>query len=330
MASDDDARGIELPGMTQWFVFGDRETVARTVALLHDLSIRRFRTLFSWADWTRPDGPAWLDDCMDALAGVPELDIVPALFYTPPALARPAADGEQRTSAPPQDLSAYAAFVREMIGRYGERFEWVQLWNEPNWQPYWDQRIDPDGSLFALMANEAADAARAAGKRVLLGGVTPLEYAWFTRMHELGVLDRVDGISFHYSPSWPNQHRRWFALPTEIAGLRALLRGLGHGDLEVWMDESGLSTQPADGKSEQELEDGQIAFFDSLLRLPVERCYWFCAIDQHPEHETDDMLNAGTPADLTAYHFGLLTQDGRAKPLVGHWRTLAGERRLAP
>lgn len=311
-----------IPGLTQWFVFEDRETVRRCTGALIDLKVRELRVLFSWADWCREDGPAWFDWFVGELAVVPGLTLFPSLFYTPPSLARKDAEGHQMTSYPPEDLAAYEAFVRTMIGRYGTRFNWIQLWNEPNWNPYWSWDLDPQGDLFAEMVIPAAKAARALGKKVVLGGTTPLDYAWLARMEELGVLASMDAISFHYSPSWDNQHRRWLSLATEIRAGRALLAGFKR-ETELWIDEIGFSTYPKNHRTAAELEREQVSYFDEVRLLPADRIYWFCCFDQKDDTPTDDELNTGDERDLTAYHFGLMTADGRPKLLYGHWRESA-------
>ncbi len=308
-------------GAVQWFPFEDRDGVERSVAICKDLSIRELRVLFSWADWMREGGPEWFDWYIGQLAAVPGLRLLPALFYTPTQVSMKDAEGKTKTSYPPEKPETYAAFVREMIGRYGERFDWIQLWNEPNWNPYWDWDMDPDGSRFAAMAIPAADAAHELGKNVVLGGTTPLAYAWFGRMEECGVLERMDAISFHYSPSWENQHRRWMPLSSEIPTLRALLKGLGRS-CEIWLDEMGFSTETSKDHDTEKLEQEQVAFFDEVRQLPAERVYWFCLLDQDQGTLTDDAINTGGTPDPTAYHFGLVTSDGKRKPLYEHWKSL--------
>jgi CDP-paratose 2-epimerase len=315
-----------MPGLVQWFPFDDRDHVSEAVELLRELRVTELRTLFSWADWEREDGSAWFDWFTGMLSQVEGLRLLPSLFYTPPALARPDAEGKTATSYPPKEPETYAVFVRTMIERYGAHFDWIQLWNEPNWKPYWDWEMDPQGELFAQMAIPAAQVSHELGKKVVLGGTTPLDYPWFARMEETGLLKEMDAVSFHYSPSWDNQHRRWFPLHTEIAGLRALLSGFGRNP-EVWLDESGISTCTKNDQDAETLERKQIEFFEEIRVLPVERAYWFSLFDQPEDTPTDDELNAGTERDPTAYHFGMVTNDGKKKALFEHWKALADTER---
>lgn len=315
----------KLPGLVQWFTFEDRASVEITVEVVKDLKVKELRVLCSWADWAREGGTEWFDWYMGRLATVPGLRLLPNLFYTPPGIARKDPKGQQRTSYPPEDLPSYAAFVRAIIERYGEQFDWVEIWNEPNWNPYWAWDMDPDGSLFAQMADDAVGVVHELGKKALLGGTTPLDYAWFGRMHELGLLQRVDAISFHFSPSWMNQHRHWMPLTTELHTVRALLKGFGLDSCEVWLEETGFSTNTQQDHDEEKLEGEQVRFFDDVRQLPADRIYWFCLLDQQEDVLTDDAINAGDKPDPTAYHFGMITCDGRKKPLYHHWKKLTDE-----
>ncbi|MDB5259446.1 MAG: NAD-dependent epimerase/dehydratase [Candidatus Taylorbacteria bacterium] len=312
----------KMPGLAQWFAFEDYAEVEQAVRALKELRITEFRTLFSWADWMREGGEAWFDWFVGKLAEVPNIRLLPCIFYTPSQLSMQDADGKRKTSYPPEDASAYAEFVEVMIKKYGKHFDWVQIWNEPNWKPYWDESLDPDWSIYADMARQAAAAAHAHKKKVALGGVTPLEIQWFTRMEEKGLLRHIDAVCFHFAPSWPLQHRRWFPIETEMHSLRALLAGLGR-NCEVWMDESGISTNTPEDHDEQKLEQEQIRFFDMLAKVSADRTYWFCLFDQKTGTLTDDMINTGKEIDTTAFHFGILRTDGTKKPLYEHWKELA-------
>lgn len=316
----------KLPFITQWFSFEDRECVERSVDTLRELKVTELRTLFSWADWLRPGGPEWFDWFISKLSEVENLRLLPCLFYTPPHLAMKDIDGNAQTSYPPLNTSTFAEFTEEVIKKYGEHFDWIQLWNEPNWKPYWDDILDPDWSIQVDMLRQASIVAKNNKKKISLGGVAPLEFSWFTRLEEKGLLKHLDAVSFHYAPSWPLQHRRWFPLETELHTFRALLDGLERNNIEIWIDEVGLSTKTPFNENEEELEQEQIRFFEAVRTLPTDRVYWYCIIDQHPQTPTDDMLNTHKEIDITAYHFGLLKIDGIKKPLFEHWKKLAEEK----
>ena len=69
--------------------------------------------------------------------------------------------------------------------------EAAMIWNEPNNKSHWDPEIDPEWSMFADMAIQAADAIRTANPEVkrVLGGMSPIDPFWVERMKGYGVID---------------------------------------------------------------------------------------------------------------------------------------------
>ncbi|MDQ3314347.1 MAG: beta-xylosidase, partial [Verrucomicrobiota bacterium] len=64
--------------------------------------------------------------------------------------------------------------------------EAVMLWNEPNNKSHWDIELDPEWRRFAKMVKLAADAIAAENDALLrvLGGMSPIDAGWITRMEE--------------------------------------------------------------------------------------------------------------------------------------------------
>lgn len=129
-------------GILEWFWIKDRDHAERVIARLRALNVRHLRFGFSWADYQRPDGQAWYDWLVPRLAEVCEL--LPCFLYTPPSL------GEQSsTASPARNLKDYADFLDHCIDRYGEHFDTVELWSEPNNFREWDATLDGDWRKFA-------------------------------------------------------------------------------------------------------------------------------------------------------------------------------------
>jgi CDP-paratose 2-epimerase len=306
-----------LPGLVQWFPYGNRDLVESAVKDISELRISKLRTAFSWAEWEMEKGGEWFDYFIGELTKT-GVELYPSLFYTPPSRAMPWR-GQRKTSHPPEDPEDYVRFLEEMIVRYGRHFEWVQIWNEPNWQVYWEWDIDPNYEIFARMGKKAAEVVHSYGKKAALGGLTPYEPEWIALMDSHGLLRQVDSVSFHQSPgSWPDR-RRWFGWDTEIRTARKLLTGLG-SKAQVWIAETGYSTIGDDTRRLL----AQIGYFETVRRLPVEEVFWYCLYDQDPQTLTDDAINLEVEADQTAYHFGLKYFNNRSKPLFDHWRKEAG------
>ena len=87
--------------------------------------------------------------------------------------------------------------------------EAAMIWNEPNNKSHWDPEIDPEWTMFADMAIQAADAIRRANPQVkrVLGGMSPIDPHWAQRMKNYGVIDAVDVVALHGFPLdwnlWP-------------------------------------------------------------------------------------------------------------------------------
>ena len=97
----------------------------RVLADLRALGVDDLRTGICWADWYTSEGDGWYAWLLPRLArDVSDSAVLPlhaALVGLVP-----------KFSSPPQTPKLYADFIDVMITRFGEFFEWVELWNEPN------------------------------------------------------------------------------------------------------------------------------------------------------------------------------------------------------
>ncbi|MDP0501769.1 MAG: NAD-dependent epimerase/dehydratase family protein [Verrucomicrobiota bacterium JB022] len=299
----DSAANGETPrtplGFVEWFRPGEEDRVASVLAAVRELGVEHLRIGFSWADYHRPEGKAWYDWLVPTLAA--EVELLPCLNYTPPSIAE-----APRTSAPPQDLKAFADFTDEVIRRYGEHFEWVELWNEPNNHVEWDFHHDPGWAKFAEMIGMAAHWAKQCGKKVVLGGVSPIEGQFFWNLAQRGVLQHLDAVSVHGFPeTWDHQWQDWREPLKEV---RDVLDQSGNSHLQLWITEAGYSTWRHD-------EFRQLQHFLAALHAPADRLYWYSLDDLDPNLSHQD----GFHADERHYHFGLRRDDGSPKLLYRLW-----------
>jgi CDP-paratose 2-epimerase len=318
-----------LPYAAYWFSFEDYSAVRTAVQVMRDLRIPEIRTALSWADWERPGGADWFDYFTGELEKE-KIRILPCLFYTPPQKARTLPGEEGKTSYPPQRLEDYADFTKIMIQRYGHMFDWIQFWNESNWDVYWNWSKDPNWKLFAKMIGYAIPIAKESNKKIVLGGMSPYETEWVDRMFEYGIMQEADALGIHdFSGTWdPEGPRRkgrpWKGLNAEIEDARTQLRENGSA-AEVWLTETGYSTYGA-GEFKKDREEKQVRYFDELLSCPAERVYWHTLVDQQSDTPTDNELNSALDHDVKAYHFGVIDHEGRKKPLYHHWKNIAHQR----
>jgi len=291
-------------GLCQWFHYEDYDAVRETVAWLRTLGVKRLRTGISWADFHRPGGPAWYDWQMDQLR---EFDVLLSIWHTPPSI------GETPDCAsPPRRLSNYAAFIEECVARYGDTFEAIELWNEPNNLYKWQFRErDPRWTKFAAMVRRAAETARLRNKSTVLGGMSPADVDWLDLMKRQGVLDVADAVGVHGFPGmwwdgpicWepPGIWRGW---PARITVLSE-----AGGGLPVWVTETGLATWDLEMGCRGRYTE-QARRLEAACCAPAERVYWYSVKDLQPARDAIE----GFHVDENEYHLGLIDARGCPKP----------------
>jgi CDP-paratose 2-epimerase len=288
------ARPRPTLGVVEWLRPGEHERALRLIEGLKRIGITELRTGISWADWHEPGGRAWYDWLLPRLSA--ELHVLPCLTCTPPSLGI-----EPKTSAPPRDLKAYADFLDVVLTDYGEHFDWVELWNEPNNLNDWDWRLDPEWRRFCEMIGGAAYWAKGRGKRTVLGGMCPIDPNWLALIAERGVLQYVDAIGLHAFPAtWDHDWQGWEHL---VGKVTAVLEPRGLRP-ELWATEVGYATWRHD-------EAEQLACFVDALEAPLDRLYWYAFQDLDAETESQE----GFHVDERHYHFGLVRSDGAPKLL---------------
>jgi CDP-paratose 2-epimerase len=254
--------------------------------------------------WHRPDGESWFDWYVPRLAK--EVDLVPCFSYTPPSLGV-----VPRTSSPPREPSRYAGFVAQMTERYSEHFEWVELWNEPNNRAEWDWTLDPEYRIFSAMVIEAAERAHERGKKVLLGGLSPIDPTFLAHLGKLGVLQHMDAVGLHGFPgTW---ERNWNGWAAEVERIVEVNEQFGVKPA-LWGTEIGFSTRKS-------RETEQVAVFMEAVEQPFDRLYWYTLEDLHP----DLAANSGFHQDEREYHQGIIRVNGLPKLLHRLWREIGVE-----
>lgn len=282
-------------GILEWFRPGEYEEVKTAIADLKRLGISHLRTGISWADWYVEGTEEWYDWLFKKLEEQ-NIEILPCFLYTPPSI------GEmEKTSAPPKDLKAYADFIDLMITKYGEHFEWVELWNEPNNKIEYDFTLDYSWNKFATMITMAANWAKERGKKTLLGGMSPIDPNWLKMMVDQGVIEKIDAVGIHGFPHVFDQ--QWKGWDVNIKAVREVLENAGY-DKEIWISEVGFSTWQND-------EVKQYQEFKNVLNTNADRIYWYSLKDLHPKNATV----GGFHLDEREYFFGLKKTDGTKKLL---------------
>ncbi|HEY4639497.1 MAG TPA: NAD-dependent epimerase/dehydratase family protein, partial [Candidatus Udaeobacter sp.] len=204
--------------------------------------------------------------------------------------------------SPPRNPKQYADFLDVFISRFGEFFEWVELWNKPRSPLEWNTTLDPHWLIFCEMVGGAAHWARQRGKKTVLGASGPMDAQWVGLMCERGVMQYIDAVGIH---GYPGTFEFWWdGWNAKVARVRKVL--LQHrSKAEIWITETGYSTWRHD-------ERGQIAAFLDVMRAPAERVYWYSAHDLETPQVSDENKFY---SDEREHHFGLRRNDGSEKLL---------------
>src|SRR6185436_524541 len=125
-------------------------------------NVKHLRTGISWADMHRPRGRAWYDWQMHRLRQS-GLEVLLSVWHTPPSISEGGT-----CNSPPRRLRDYADFIDRVIDRWGDCFDHLELWNEPNNRYKWDFPMhDPDWRKFATMVGDAGHWAKCRGNHTV-------------------------------------------------------------------------------------------------------------------------------------------------------------------
>jgi beta-xylosidase len=183
----------------------------------------------------------------------------------------------------------------------------AMIWNEPNNKSHWDPAIDPEWEQFGRMVNLAADAIAQANPDVtrVLGGISPIDPGFMTRMKNYGVLDRVNAVAVHGFPLDWNlwQIHEW---PNKLDEIRTVT------DLPIWVSEVGISTFGA-----EEVQVWGLQRTAELLKGNAARIQWYSLYDLPREWEaTTRHREAEGSSYYRHFYMGLLREDGSPKPAL--------------
>ncbi len=182
--------------------------------------------------------------------------------------------------------------------------EAVMLWNEPNNLSHWDFEIDPEWSSYAEMVKLAALAVKAENPKVVrvLGGISPIDPAFITRMHDKGALDNLDVVAIHGFPlDW--NHWTIDEWPEKLSEIRSVTTK------PVWVSEVGASSFGA-----EEVQEFGLTRTAELLLPRLDHIYWYSLFDlpkawpattRHRESEGSSYYRH--------FYMGLYREDGRSK-----------------
>ena len=223
-------------GILEWLRPGEEERVERLLLDLKTIGVSELRTGISWADWHTEGGEKWYDWLLPRLAG--ELNVLPCFHYTPPCLGIAPSE-----CSPPRNPKQYADFLDVFISRFGEFFEWVELWNKPRSPLEWNTTLDPHWLIFCEMVGGAAHWARQRGKKTVLGASGPMERVYWYSAHDLPPSQISDENKFY-----SDEREHHFGLRRSDGSEKLLFRLLAHDGIDAvensaWLGRSNVASR---------------------------------------------------------------------------------------
>jgi beta-xylosidase len=192
----------------------------------------------------------------------------------------------------------------------------VMVWNEPNNVSHWDLGLDPDWHVFGAMARAAGEAIRAEapGLRRVMGGISPLDPVFVSRMAERGVLAEMDVVAVH---GFPLDWNLWSIdeWPARLDTIRAVT------ELPVWVTEAGISSFASEA-----VQAHGITRSAARLHGQAERVHWYSLLDlPHQWGATTRHKQREGSSYFRHFHMGLIRHDGSAKPAAAAFAEHAPE-----
>jgi len=182
--------------------------------------------------------------------------------------------------------------------------EAVMLWNEPNNASHWDFELDPEWKLFSEMVALAGSAVRAENATLtrVLGGISPIDPAFVTRLGAQGALAHVDAVAVHGFPlDW--NHWQLDEWPAKLDEIRAVT------PLPLWVSEVGVSSFGA-----EEVQEFGLQRSAELLAGKAGRIHWYSLYDlPRTWPATTRHREAEGSSYFRHFYMGLLREDGTPK-----------------
>ena len=166
-----------------------------------------------------------------------------------------AVPGQQIYTAAPADIEAFGDFVSAVATRYQGKIADYEIWNEPNYDGFWEP--GPDAAAYTALLKVAYTAIKAADPdATVIGGsvaavaevpggpaINPVTY--LSQMYAAGAAGYFDALAFHpYLYSMPFSAQQGHAgVPfAQAQQLYEVMVAHGDGHKKIWATEYG---QPA-------------------------------------------------------------------------------------
>ncbi|MBI5735094.1 MAG: tandem-95 repeat protein [Mycolicibacterium neoaurum] len=249
-----DQRATTVAVNTQQMYFYSQTDTDMALGLLKAAGVETIRILLPWA------GAEPVDDTFDWAAvdrmvnsaNAQGIKVLATLNTTPDWAAVP---GQQIYTAAPADIEAFGDFVSAVATRYQGKIADYEIWNEPNYDGFWEP--GPDAAAYTALLKVAYTAIKAADPdATVIGGsvaavaevpggpaINPVTY--LSQMYAAGAAGYFDALAFHpYLYSMPFSAQQGHAgVPfAQAQQLYEVMVAHGDGHKKIWATEYG---QPA-------------------------------------------------------------------------------------
>jgi hypothetical protein len=258
--------------------------------LMARTGVESVRTVFSWGDAQPEAGQqpsfARTDDVV-AGAAVSGIDLLPIVMYAP----RWARRSPGAVASPPERASDYAAFLKQLVARYGpsgsfwsERPDlprrpirrW-QIWNEPHLPYQWavpsgGKGRFPRGYVALLRAAHAALRRADPGARVVLAGLTNDSWNYLRALYRSGARRFFDVAAIQTYTSGPAQ------VLMALRRFRAVMSAAGDGRKKLMLTE--MSWPAARGRTRVPSYHRYLVTTDAGMASKLSEAYRLLARDR--------------------------------------------------
>jgi hypothetical protein len=320
-------RGGPALGMSEDIQYLSGTALSARLDRYVEIGVKVSRFQLIWAA-IQPEGPASYNwSSVDAvIAGLTARGIEPLpVIDATPAWARPRDCTTVETCAP-ADAGQYATFAAAAAARYSLRgvHDW-EIWNEPNNPLFWKPQPSPATYAGLLKAAYPAIHAVDAAATVITGGLAPTdtELGWIAPVEFLadiyaaGAHASFDAVGWHpYDyPAVIGHH--WDQMSRTEPSARSLMLAHGDGAKRIWATEFGAPTCTGDPSCVPEEQQSQI----------LSRAYdvWSSYAWSGPLI-VYSYQDRGTDETNREDYFGLVRQDGTAKPALATFASLTASR----
>jgi hypothetical protein len=289
------------------------ENLDQVVSTLKSSGFFQVRQLFSWALIEPEKGQyAWerYDRIVDALSAH-GLEITAVLAQSPAWARAPAA--ASAVDAPPTNNADYAEFVQQVVNRYKNKVQYVQLWDLPNRADHWGGTAATPIQYADLLALGSNAARSEPSVKVILAEFDPFgdgafgaDLRFLRTIYSLGRADFFDVVAARIDGGTSSPYDRTVDVDrmnfSRAILFRELLIAEGDETKPIWLTHYGWKTGDETGISPQD----QANFLIGGIERAHAEWPWaglMFAWDLTPNGSSPDSAN-----------YALLDADGKGRP----------------